>query len=227
MLVRSPLLAFLLGGFLIFLGVVLVLSGELRPASSLERWEDRQKSNESSEANDPMGALFTGGALILVGLGFAFPPLVKWASESAFKEAVLEPPEEGAGLGGDAVVRVRLVPGQALRVASAELRLISEEQAIYTEERDLLHNDNDSRYQRRVMEVHRWSTRLPVPQDLSAPFELEVPVPIPRELPPTFNWERHMARTRLELEVVLIGRMNLNLEKELRIVSRLASGAEE
>jgi hypothetical protein len=26
---------------------------------------------------------------------------------------------------------------------------------------------------------------------------------------------------------VLIGRMNLNLEKELRIVSRLASGAEE
>ena len=226
MLVRSPLLSFLLGGFLLFLGVILLLSGELRSPSSLERWEDRQRREDNSDAGDPMGAVLTGGALILVGLGFAFPPLVKWASESAFKEAVLEPPEEGAGLGGDTVVRVRLVPGRALRVASAELRLISEEQASYTEERDPLSNDNDSRYQRRLMEVHRWSTRLPVPQELSAPFELEVPVPIPRELPPSFNWERHMARTRLELEVVLIGRMNLNLEKELLIVPRLGSRAD-
>jgi hypothetical protein len=241
--IRSPLLAFLLGGLFLVLGVITLLAYP-GPATSLESWESRQRRESlrtwgdsaqyeegyhSSHDNDPQAALFVGGVMIIMGLGFTLPPVIKWVSESAFKEAVLEPPEEGAALGGEAVVRVRLVPGGPLRVASAELRLISEEQAHYLEERDLhtfTNTSNEDRHRTRVMEVHRWSTRLAIPQDLSAPFELEVPISIPREVPPTFRWERHQARTRLELEVVLIGRMNLLLEKELRVLPRYAAGAD-
>jgi hypothetical protein len=159
--------------------------------------------------------------LIIMGLVFSVPPLVQWVSQGAFAEAVLEPPEEGAPLGGETVVRVRLVPRSALRVASAELRLISEEHARYMEEATGFNNERH--YRARVMELHRWSTRLEVPQELNAPLELDVPIPIPRELPPTFSWERHEAHTRLELEVVLVGRMDLHLEKKLILLPRLAS----
>jgi hypothetical protein len=217
MLLRSPLLAFLGGGILLFLGVILLLAAEPWAPTTMERWEDRERS----EDGDPRGALFMGSALIILGLVLTVPPMVQWVSQGAFAEAVLEPPEEGAPLGGETVVRVRLVPRRALRVASAELRLISEEQAQYMEEAS--GPDNERHYRARVMELHRWSTRLEVPLELNAPLELEVPIPIPRELPPTFAWDRHMARTRLELEVVLVGRMDLHLEKELIVLPRLAA----
>ncbi|MFL5349785.1 MAG: hypothetical protein ACJ8AT_33725, partial [Hyalangium sp.] len=73
-----------------------------------------------------------------------------------------------------------------------------------------------------VMEVHRWSSRLALPEELSEPWEQSVPVPIPLELPPSFRWTRHSVATRLELEVVLIGRLDLRLERELLILPRQA-----
>lgn len=209
---RSPLLSFLFGGFLLALGAILLLSVEPWRPSRLERWD---------ESEDPTGTLLTALGLIVVGLGFSFPPVLKWASEGAFQEVALEPPAEGAPLGGETVVRVRLVPRKPLQVASAELRLISEELAQYMEEASD-YNDNERQHRTRVMEVHRWSSRLAVPQDLNGPVELEVPIPIPRELPPSFRWERHMTRTRLELEVDIIGRVDLNMEKELILLPRYA-----
>ncbi len=241
MLERSSLLAFLVGVLFLCLGAFTLLVAYPRTTASLESREDRQhreslkswgererdevRDDDSSEAS-PHSVLIMGAVMLLTGLGLTLPQTLKWLGETAFKEAVLEPPQEGASLGGEALVRVRLVPGGALRVASAELRLISEEQAQYYEESELgaFNQHDEERRRTRVMEVHRWSTRLAVPQELSAPFELEVPVPIHRELPPTFRWERHLTVTRLELEVELIGRVNLHLEKPLRILPRLASG---
>jgi len=166
--------------------------------------------------------LFTGAALIVLGLVFAVPPVVQWVGQGGSKEVVLEPPAEGAALGGTTVVRVRLVPKRTLRVTSAQLHLITEELAQYVQEATGDTDDEGNRHRTSVMEVHRWSTRLAIPEEVSAPFELEVPVPIPQELPPSFNWERHMARTRLELEVGLKGRMDLRVEQELVIVPRYA-----
>lgn len=219
LMARSPFIAFLVGGFFLFIGAGFLFASWPTSATDLEPWEDRQHREEG----DPQGPLLMGGIMAILGLGLMLPQLVAWLGESAFKEATLEPPREGAALGGQAVVRVRLVPGGALRVASAELRLISEEVAHYLEEGTYHSSSEEERYLTRVFEVHRWSTRLAVPLELNAPFELEVPISIPREVPPTFRWERHLARTRLELEVVLLGRMNLNLERELLVLPRLAS----
>ncbi|HEX8701165.1 MAG TPA: hypothetical protein VF815_20235 [Myxococcaceae bacterium] len=238
---RTPLLAFLVGGLFILSGIFTLVVYYPRTRTSLESWEDRQRLESIKEwarddssyderyerpreaEADPMVVLFMGGSSLLVGLGLTLPQLFKWVGESAFKEAVLEVPPEGAALGGEAVVRVRLVPGGALRVASAELRLISEELAHYFEEQNFGGGNDEERKRTKVMEIHRWSQRLAIPQDLNAPFELEVSIPIHREVPPSFRWERHMARTRLELEVELVGRVNLHLEKNLLVVPRLAS----
>jgi hypothetical protein len=215
MALRSSSIGFIIGVFLLGFGFILALSLEPWEASGsgLGRWE---------ESEDPVAAWMVPGIMIILGLVFTVPLVVQWASESNFIETALEPPEEGALLGGEAVVRVRLVPRRAARVASAELRLISEEEnrhyegSPYSDSRDL---------KIRVMELHRWTTSLEIPQDLDSPLELEVPIPIPRELPPSFRWERHMARTRLELQVVLIGQMDLHLESELLVLPRYASGA--
>ncbi|HLL05105.1 MAG TPA: hypothetical protein VK539_31335 [Myxococcaceae bacterium] len=240
---RSPFIAFLVGGFFLLFGAGALFASWPTSATDLEPWEgpghrknleswdkvqQRRQNQQLSEEQegDPRTPLFMGGVMVILGLGLMLPQLVAWLGESAFKEATLEPPKEGAALGGQAVVRVRLVPGGALRVASAELRLISEEVAYYLEEGTYHSSSEEERYLTRVFEVHRWSTRLAVPLELNAPFELEVPIPIPREVPPTFRWKRHLARTRLELEVVLLGRMNLNLERELIVLPRLASAQE-
>ncbi|MDY7229184.1 hypothetical protein [Hyalangium rubrum] len=216
MLFRSRLLPFLVGGSLIALGAILLLSVEPWKYSNLEHFDP---------SDNPLGSWLTGGGLIIVGLVFALPPLVQWMSEGAFKEAVLELPEEGAPLGGETVVRVRLVPRKALKVASAELRLITEEAAEYIEESEGIsfNNEDQNQLRTRLMELHRWNSRLAVPLELSEPLELDVAIPIPRELPPTFRWDRHMAQTRLELEVNLVGRMDLHLEKELIILPRYAA----
>jgi hypothetical protein len=239
---RSPFIAFLVGGFFLLIGAVFLFASWPTSAADLEPWEGpqrrgnleswdkvqqhRQNQQLSEEEGDPRAPLFVGGVMVLLGLGLMLPQFVQWLGESAFKEATLEPPSEGAALGGQAVVWVRLVPGGALRVASAELRLISEEVAYYLEEGTYHSSSEEERYLTRVFEVHRWSARLAVPLELNAPFELEVPISIPEQVPPTFRWERHLARTRLELEVVLIGRMNLNLERELIVLPRLASAEE-
>jgi len=238
---RSAFIAFLVGGFFLLSGALIVSRAWNKLATSQESWEDPQprgslqswdgarqrreerQHSEDEEETNPRTGLLMGSVMVTLGLGLMLPQVVQWLGESAFKEATLEPPREGAALGGQVVVRVRLVPGGALRVASAELRLISEEVAHYLEEGTYSSSSEEERYLTRVFEVHRWSTRLAVPQQLNAPFELEVPISIPEEVPPTFRWERHLARTRLELEVVLIGRTNLTLERELLILPRLAS----
>lgn len=215
MVFRSRLLTFLLGGALLGLGIVLLRSIEPWEATTLQRWENTEP---------PVGALATSGTLIVVGLSLVVAVVIGMLGHSAFRETTLEPPEGGALLGGNARVLVRLVPRGSVQVSSAELRLITEERADYVENFPELSSDSDSQrgHLSSVMEVHRWSSRLELPAELREPWEQSIPVPIPLELPPSFRWARHAVATRLELEVVLVGRLDLQLERELIILPREA-----
>lgn len=207
---RSPLFTFALGGLLLGIGVIMLLSLEPWNPSHVPSWE----------GDEPVRAQLYAVVMIAVGLLFAVPTAVQWISQGAFKEASLEPPPEGALLGGETHVRVYLVPRGVLRVASAELRLITEETSTWLHKPDGI--DQERGYRTKQMEVHRWSVRLAIPQELGAPWEQAVPVPIPRDHPTTFAWERHGIRSRLELEVVLVGKLDLHLEKNLIVLPRYA-----
>jgi hypothetical protein len=218
MLFRSRLLTFLVGGFLLGLGIVLLESTEPWNSSSLQRWA-------SDKA--PLGMLLTSGALIVLGLILTLSVAVSVIALSGFRESVLEPPEGGALLGGEAPIRLRLTPRGTVRVASAQLRLITEERASYEEkfpEMETWKADGgvEAGFFRSVMEVHRWSTDLELPSELSGSWEQIIPVPIPLELPPSFEWGRHAVETRLELEIFLVGSMDLRLERELHVLPRQA-----
>jgi hypothetical protein len=216
MVFRSRLLTFLLGGALLGLGIVLLRSVEPWEAATLQRWENTEP---------PVGMLAMSGVLIVVGLCLVVAVLIGMLGHTAFRETTLEPPEGGALLGGNARVLVRLVPRGSVQVSSAELRLITEERANYVADFPELASDSDDSqkgYLSSVMEVHRWSSRLELPAELREPWEQSVPVPIPLELPPSFRWARHAVATRLELEVVLVGRMDLELVRELIILPREA-----
>jgi hypothetical protein len=207
---RSPLLTFALGGILLGIGVIMLLSLEPWNPSHLTGWE----------GDEPIRAQLYAIVMIVVGLVFAIPTAVQWVSQGAFKEALLEPPSEGALLGGETEVRVYLVPRGVLRVASAELRLVTEETSTWLHKPDGI--DQERGYRTKQMEVHRWSVRLAIPQELGAPWEVAVPVPIPRDHPATFAWERHAIRSRLELDVVLVGKLDLHVEKSLTVLPRCA-----
>jgi hypothetical protein len=157
--------------------------------------------------------LMVPAGFLLVGLVFVGAAVAELLARGVFEEVEVEVPEEGVALGASARVRVRLVPKRPLKVSGASLALVTQERAEYRAGTDTRTYE---------AELHRWETPLKLPLEFHAPVELELSIPVPRELPPTFSGRSNWLKSEVHLHVALQGWPDLRVREEVVVLPRYA-----
>jgi hypothetical protein len=129
-------------------------------------------------------------------------------ARTVFHVATLTPTAGAVALGSTARVKLDLSPKRDLKVKGGKLTFTTEEEAIYV-------RGSDRRTYREV--VFEWTTPINLPEGLSGPYQRELRIPIPKELPPTFRGQYNAITSRCDVTVELAGLPNLELSEDIVI----------